>query len=100
MKATTQGYTADPVRLKVQVSQEDVDRMVACPAPTYVVGIDVAPPGLGVGYLLSVNEARGHVASLTTRFPITCDVLAQLRDEVVRFWADRHREFRGSRFHE
>src|SRR5262249_45003271 len=31
VRGTTLGYTKDPVRLKVQVSQEDVDRMVACP---------------------------------------------------------------------
>ena len=34
------GYTAEENRLRVQVTQDDIDRMVAYPAPTYVVGID------------------------------------------------------------
>lgn len=38
VKATTKGYTEHrPYRLKVQVSQDDIDRMVAYPAPTRVV---------------------------------------------------------------
>lgn len=98
MRGTTQGYTKDPVRLKVQVSQEDIDRMVACPAPCYVVGIDVQT--IGVGFLLSVNEPRGPVASLTTAFRIDCDTLRQLAEEVHAFWASRNMVLRGSRFRE
>jgi len=98
VKGTTQGYTQNPRRLRVQVSQDDVDRMVACPAPTYVVGIDVTT--IGVGFLLSVNEPRDHVASLTTQFRIDCELLSQLRDEVVGFWASRDMVLAGSRFRE
>lgn len=53
VKATTLGYTTHDRRLRVQVTQDDIDRMVACPAPTYVVGIDVKEEK--TGYLLSVN---------------------------------------------
>jgi hypothetical protein len=98
VKGTMLGYTKDPVRLKVQVSQEDIDRMVACPAPTYVVGMDVQQ--IGVGFILSVNEPRPHVASLTTAFRINCDVLRELRDEVRDFWARRDMVLAGSRFRE
>ena len=98
VKGTTQGYTKDPVRLKVQGSQEDIDRMVACPAPTYVVGMDVQT--FGVGFLLSVNEPRGPVASLTTAFRINCDTLRQLRDEVAAYWSSRDMVLVGSRFRE
>jgi hypothetical protein len=98
VKGTRQGYTKDPVRLKVQVTQEDIDRMVACPAPSYVVGIDVET--VGVGYLLSVNEPRAHVASLTTSFRIDCDNLRHLRDEVRDYWAGRNMLLTGSRFRE
>lgn len=98
VKATAQGYTAAPERLKVQVGQADIDRMVACPAPAYVVGVDAT--ALGFGFLLSVNEARAAVASLTTRFRIDGGVLEQLRDEVVAFWAGRDMVLRGSRFRE
>ena len=70
--------------------------MVAYPAPTYVVGIDVN--AIGVGFLLSVNEPRNNVASLTTRFRIDCGVLEQLRDEVIDFWSSRDMTLTGSRF--
>ena len=98
IKGTTPGYTAEEHRLRVQVTQDDIDRMVACPAPTYVVGIDVN--AIGVGFLLSVNEPRDHVASLTTRFRIDCGVLEQLRDEVIEFWSSRNMTLTGSRFRE
>ena len=98
VKATTQGYTAQEHRLKVQVDQEDSNRMVACPAPAYVVGMDITAPGQG--FLLSVNEPRDQVASLTTRFRIDGALLAQLRDEVVGFWSSRDMVLAGSRFRE
>src|ERR1022692_2194718 len=97
VKATTQGYTKDPVRLKVQVSADDIIRMVSCPAPTYVAGIDGEA---GLGYLLSVNEARGHVASLITQFPINCGNLELLRDEVFAYWSSRNMVLAGSYFRE
>lgn len=99
VKATTQGYTKEENRLLVQLDQQDVDRMVACPAPTYLIGMDVAPQ-IGVGYLLSVNEPRPRVASLTTKYRIDCSVLKELRDEVIGYWAGRDTVLRGSRFQE
>jgi hypothetical protein len=55
VKSTRQGYRpgSGPRRLRVNVSRQDVERMVASPIPAYVVGID-EPQGLG--YLLSMNE--------------------------------------------
>lgn len=97
VKATTQGYTKKDHRLKVQVSQKDVDLMVACPAPSYVVGIDTEA---NKGFLLSVNEPRGRVASLITDFQIDCAVLADLADEVRDYWSSRNMILVGSRFKE
>lgn len=97
VKSTTLGYTQKEKRLRVKVSQEDVDRMVAVPAPTYVVGVDTDQ---GVGYLVSVNEPRRQVASLTTRFKIDCNLLKSLRDEVVEFWSSRSMVLKASRFKE
>jgi hypothetical protein len=98
VKATQQGYTdTKPTRLKVQVTQDDVDRMVLCPAPTYVVGIDV--PG-SLGFLLSVNERRGHVSSLPTGHRIECGLLRQLENEVVNYWTSRNMMLVGSQFDE
>lgn len=98
VKGTLLGYTKEEGRLRVQVDQIDVDRMVACPAPTYVVGVDAS--AIGVGFLLSVNEPRGRVASLTTQHRIDCRVLERLRDEVVGFWASRNMTLSGSSFRE
>jgi hypothetical protein len=98
VKATTQGYTKKKGRLKVQVNQTDVDRMVACPAPTYLIGIDANR--IGLGYLLSINEPRARIASLTTRFKIDCSVLENLRDEVIEYWKSRDMVLKGSRFRE
>ncbi len=80
------------------LTQDDIDRMVACPAPMYVVGIDVN--AIGAGFLLSVNESRGNLASLTTQFRIDCGGLEQLRDEVIDFWSSRNMTLIGSRFRE
>jgi len=96
VKTTTLGYTAKGNRLRVRVSQSDIDLMVACPAPTYVVGIVATKDN--VGFLLSVNEPRGNVASLTTQFKIDCDVRKRLRDEVVAFWSSRNMVLTGSSF--
>jgi hypothetical protein len=98
VKGTTLGYTVEERRLRVQVDQEDIDRMMACPAPSYAVGVDVT--AVGVGFLLSVNEPRQNVASLTTQFPINCGLLEHLRDEVVEFWSNRRMPLTGSRFRE
>jgi hypothetical protein len=99
VKATRDGFTTGPPpRLNVRVSQQDIDRIVACPAPTYVVGIDAA--GGGTAFLLSVNEARDHFASLTTQFRIDCSVLEALRDEVRDYWMTRDTVLRGSQFSE
>lgn len=97
VKATSLGYTVEERRLRVQVAQDDIDRMVACPAPTYVVGIDVND---SVGFLLSVNESRDKVASLCTRFRIDCGALEELRDEVIAFWSSRNMILAESRFRE
>ena len=98
VKATIQGYSHGGSRLKVKVSRDDIDRMVACPAPTYVAGIDITLPG--AGYLLSVNEPRKHVASLTTQYRITCELLRELSDEVIDYWSSRDMTLKGSRFRE
>jgi hypothetical protein len=97
VKATTLGYTRDPIRLRVQVSVEDIARMVSCPAPTYIAGIDIES---GAGYFLSVNEPRGHIGGLITTFPINCANLQALRDEVQSYWVSRDMMLTESCFRE
>ncbi len=71
--------------------------MVACPAPAYVVGIDM---NLNAGFILSVNETRDHVSSLTTDFRIDCTALATLAREVRDYWESRNMVLVGSQFKE
>lgn len=98
VKSTTRGYTlGQPSKLLVQVTQQDVNRMVACPAPTYVAGIDLRN---GSGYLLSVNESREQVASLITDHKIDCNALRMLANEVIDFWNSRDMVLRNSHFSE
>lgn len=40
VKSTQQGFTKNNRRLQVQVSADDIRRMVLCPLPTYLIGID------------------------------------------------------------
>ena len=98
VKATTLGYTKNGNRLKVKFSQTDVSRMVACPAPTYLIGIDANE--IGVGYLLSINEPRPAIASMTTKYRIDCSVLEGLRDEMLEYWRSRDMALKGSRLRE
>src|SRR5438132_12404809 len=41
VKSTQKGLTKKGGRLFVQVDEEDVRRMVQCPFPTYLIGVDV-----------------------------------------------------------
>jgi hypothetical protein len=54
--------------LRAVVSQEDVQRLIAYPAPTYVVGIEEQREK---GYIVSVNDPRSWgFGSLPMRFPL------------------------------
>lgn len=55
VRSTRAGYTGDG-RLKVKVSGSHIERLVAYPAPTYIVGIDEARER---GYLLSAPRNGG-----------------------------------------
>lgn len=98
VKATILGYTKQENRLRVQVSQVDIDRMVSYPAPTYLAGVDATTTGLG--FLLSVNEARDHVASMAAKHRIDCATLAHLNAEVRDYWSARDMSLKSSRFRE
>ena len=66
VKTTRAGYTKREHRLKVKVLDKDVTRLVALPAPTYVVGVDEVNEAT---YIVSANGryTRG-LSSLSTRF--------------------------------
>lgn len=98
VKATRRGYAhqGTPPRLKVAVPRKDVARMALYPAPTYVVGIDERRE---VGYIVSVCEDdRGPISGLPTHFPLNCDNLRLLWDEVRAYWARRGKGMKRSVF--
>ena len=90
VKTTTKGYVQNKLgnkRLKVQVSQEDMQRLIFYPAPTYVVGIDEIEE---TGYIVSANHGSPtRISSLPTAFQLDCGNLERLWHEVKGFWEQR-----------
>lgn len=89
VKATRQEYTKrqTPPRLRVGVAEEDVLRMSAFPAPTYLVGVHEADER---AFVVSVHgDMRAAIPSITTDHELTPDTLKRLWDEVREFWQAR-----------
>src|SRR5262249_26735778 len=79
--------TQTPPRLRVEVSQKDVRRMVAFPAPTYVVGVHEDEER---AFIISVHGTMDEgISSLTTAHELTGETLRRLWDEVRVFWQGR-----------
>lgn len=85
VRATRLGYTKTaPIRLRIKVSSAEVRRILLCPIPAYIIGIDNEKE---VGFLYSVRDnTQGSISSLPTTFPINCDNLKKLWEEVAAFW--------------
>jgi hypothetical protein len=84
-KAFTKTHT--PPRLRVDLSEEEVRRMVAYPAPAYVIGVH---EGEERAFLISVHGTMSQaISSITTAHELTCQTLRRLWDEVREFWRDR-----------
>jgi len=89
VRSTRKEYTKThtPPRLRVGVSEPDVRRMVAYPAPTYVVGVHEDQER---AFIISVHGAMSEaIPSVTTAHELTCDTLRRLWDEVREFWQGR-----------
>lgn len=97
-KATTNGYTKKERRLKVGVSRADMRRLVAYPAPTYIIGIDDTT--FLSGYLMAaVPSGPDRLSSLTTAYPLDdWATLRDLYDEVKAFWDAAGVSFTASKF--
>ena len=84
VKTTRLGYTKAEKRLKVQISKEHIEGLIALPAPTYIVGIDEIDE---TGYIVSANgESTKHISSLSTLFSINDVNRKLLWDEVQAYW--------------
>ena len=76
-----------PPRLPVTVLERDVRRMVAYPAPTYVVGVHEVEER---AFVIAVHGGMSEtITSLTTAHELTADTLLRLWDEVREFWRVR-----------
>jgi hypothetical protein len=96
VKSTQQGFTKRQRRLLVQVGAEDVRRMVQCPFPTYLVGVD--EPN-GRAYVVSVHgHMSGPIASMPTQYPLTPRNLRRLWEEVTAHWKKRDAAAKASVF--
>jgi hypothetical protein len=89
VKSTRKEFTKThtPPRLRVEVSEKDVRRLVAYPAPTYVIGVH---EGTERAFIISVHGTMSRaISSITTAHELTCETLRRLWDEVREFWRDR-----------
>jgi len=84
VKTTRAGYTKRDHRLKVKVPHKDSVRLVALPAPTYVVGVDEVNEAT---YIVSANgRYTKGLSSLSTQFPLNQPTQELLFQEVSKFW--------------
>jgi hypothetical protein len=89
VKSTRKEFTATqtPPRLRVEVPENDVRRMVAYPAPTYVIGVHVEQER---AFIISVHGAMAQaIPSITTAHELTPETLLRLWEEVRSFWQGR-----------
>ncbi len=89
VKTTRKAYTTThtPPRLRVEVPEKDVRRMVAYPAPAYVIGVHTDEER---AFIISVHAGMSDaIPSITTGHELTCETLKRLWDEVLAFWRGR-----------
>lgn len=88
--------TQEPPRLRIEVSENDVRRMAAWPAPTYVVGVSHAT---GRVFIVSIHHGMTEaISSITTAHELTPETLRRLWDEVRGYWISRDMSRASSHF--
>jgi hypothetical protein len=98
VKTTRREFTRSqtPPRLRVEVAETVVRRMVAYPAPTYVVGVHEDEER---AFVISVHGTMAEaISSITTAHELTCDTLQRLWEEVREFWQGREMARSASAF--
>jgi hypothetical protein len=79
--------TQSPPRLRVEVSEQDVRRMVVYPAPTYLVGVQESGER---AFVISIHGAmREKISSITTAHELTGETMRRLWEEARAFWQGR-----------
>jgi hypothetical protein len=84
VKSTRTGGKKEMTDLKVQLKAKDVRSMLACPIPTYLIGVDEKAE---VAYIVSIHgKITGGISSIPTKYPLDRGNLKILRDEVRAYW--------------
>lgn len=84
VKTTRRGRTKRARRLRTPVDAADVRRMGLCPVPTYVFSVDEVAEEV---YIVGIRGRQtGAIASIPSGFPLDCDNLKRLYDEVTAYW--------------
>lgn len=98
VKATRSGYAEGRrgPRLKVKLSRKGVESIRARPAPTYFVGVDepASRP-----FIVAIHDGvRAGISGIPTTYPLDCENLKKLWEEVREYWRGRDSTMRGSVF--
>jgi hypothetical protein len=84
VKSTRSGGQKGMADLKVQLKARDVQFMIRCPIPTYLIGVDEKAE---VAYIVSIHgNLTGGISSMPTTFPLDRGNLRILRGEVLACW--------------
>jgi hypothetical protein len=97
VRATRKGFTRKPpVRLKVELSEEDAETLILYPAPTYIVGVDEVNQRAFI--IAATANVAGGLPSLPTAYPLDDNNLKILWDEVKAYWQSRDMTHKRSHF--
>jgi hypothetical protein len=95
-KATKKGKTKKSLELKVGVKAKDVQAMVHCPVPTYLIGLDEPA---NEAYIVSMHgDLNGGISSIPTSYPLVAATLEGLWTEVNAYWKRLDHKLRHSKF--
>jgi hypothetical protein len=84
VKTTRSATKAKSRRLSAKVSRQDVRRMARCPLPTYLIAVDEPA---AMAYIVAIlGKMDGAISSIPTRYPLHCENLHKLWQEVQDCW--------------
>ena len=96
VKATKKRLTKKKLGLKVGLRAQDVQAMVFCPVPAYLIGVDEPA---AEAYIVSIHgKLEGAISSIPTTYPLNAATLADLWTEVSTYWKTLNHELKVSKF--
>lgn len=89
VKTTTQGYTSDKSKLKIQVSKDELKELIKYPILVYLFGIDAVEEK---AYFTCVNhiDANNNLNGLSVGYELNKLSMNLLWEEVKLFWDNNH----------